>query len=263
MAGWSRGEQGDQFMVCLFRRNEKDDEGCFGFINALEDSVRQFGGRVQMRSDQPQDWDVVDGRDHFIEPNHLNPPIFDFNSVMVCGFPDSATETVNVWWNSDPVFQLMKKRHVIPKMGIFIVPGLIQAVDIFDPKRSAFGDKFVLLELCKMQAFRPMQRFADDYKRLSEGPCQDVGVDMNLVFSETVTGVLLGEFPLEAIVASSWRMKTDALFWYDSDLYQRQLLTTRKDYSVSLAIVIPLVDEKAPWIKNRSTKMKSLAGLLA
>merc|ERR1711963_413135 len=109
------GSSAHTFLICLFRI----DEGAFqlgvNFINQLQATVRKKGGVIQLRSDKPKFWSIVDGKDHNIEPNHLNPAVFEFNSIMLAGFPNS--EDVQTWWNSDDVFKLLMWRECMEKIG--------------------------------------------------------------------------------------------------------------------------------------------------
>merc|ERR1711972_262883 len=109
-----------------------------------------------MRSDWPQSWDIIDGGDHFVEPNHLSPAIFDFNSVMIIAF--HSVDELHKWRDSDSVFELLKFRQAIEKMGIFVLEGLAESWDISDSKKLAFGDKLCLLEFHKLLSFKPMQQ---------------------------------------------------------------------------------------------------------
>merc|ERR1712048_873211 len=86
---------------------------------------------------------------------------------------------------------------------------------------------------------------------LSETAREDIGVECNLLFAESISGVLMNEFPLDAVCASSWRMKSDAQFFYDSDAYQRQLMGLRRDYSRSFAMLVPLVDERMGTVQKQ------------
>merc|ERR1712031_12026 len=76
------------------------------------------------------------------------------------------------------------------------------------------------------------------------------------LFAEGINGVLMNEFPLDAAIASFWRIKSDAQFFYDSDSYQRQLMVMRKDFSRSFAMLLPIFDERSAFNKAQAAKMK-------
>lgn len=237
-----------QFVVCLFKKNEKADfKTALHFINNMEATVRGCGGNIQIRTERPKEWEIFDGKENFTEPNHLNPAIFDFNVILVAGF--KSTQDVYSWWNSDPMFEILKYRSPVEKMGVYIVEGLQPSYDIADKNHNkvAFGERLVLMEFINMQSFKPVQQYVDNYRLFAEKCLTEIGMDCNLVFSEGVSGVLMNEFPLDATVASLWRMKSDAQFFYDSDTYQRTLMVLRKDYSKSFAMLVPIFDERAPW----------------
>mmetsp|Transcript_31828 Transcript_31828/g.56180 ORF Transcript_31828/g.56180 Transcript_31828/m.56180 type:complete len:271 (+) Transcript_31828:98-910(+) len=259
------GVEVDQFVIILFKSNEADKMGALDFINRVEDSIRDWEGNIQLRTDKPKDWEIFDGKDHFREPNHLNPAIFDLNCIMVAGF--RSTIDVHAWWNSDQVFSLLKYRSSIDKMGVFIVEGLQSSYDVIDEKRVAFGERLVLLELINMEAFKPVQQYVDNYRLFSERALTEIGMDCNLFFAEAISGVLMNEYPLDACCASSWRMRSDAQFWYDSDYYTTQLLPLRQDFSRSFTILVPMVDERMPWetkkklanqIKNKEATVEKI-----
>jgi len=240
-----QGADVDNFVVCLFKRNEKNHDAAHDFINGVEATVRASGGNIQIRTDKPKDWEIFDGKDNFTEPNHLNPAIFDFNCILVAGF--RTTHDVHEWWNSDPMFERLKYRSPVEKMGVYVIEGLQQSYDISDHSKVAFGERLVLMEFINMQCFKPVQQYVDNYRLFAERSLTEIGMDCNLLFAEGVSGVLMNEFPLDAALASFWRMKSDAQFFYDSDSYQRHLLSLRKDYSRSFALVVPMFDERAAW----------------
>lgn len=246
----------DQFVVCLFRRNEQEPEAAKKFIETYESIVRSCGGNVQIRTGRPKEWEVFDGRDNFREPNHLNPAIFDFTDVLVAGF--RSTHDVHAWWSSDDIFGILKYRSCIDKMGVYIIEGLQQSFDVENHASVAFGERLVFMEFLSMNCFKPVQQYVDNYRLFAERSLTEIGMDCNLMFAESIDGVLMNEFPLDAVICSSWRMKSDALFFYDSESYQTQLLVLRRDYSRSLAMLMPMFDEKKPWEKA-AEKKKQLA----
>lgn len=248
-----------QFVICLFKKNEKlPFKEPLHFINAVEATVRDCGGNIQIRTERPKEWEIFDGKDNFTEPNHLNPAIFDFNSILVAGFRN--THDVYAWWNGDVMFQLLKYRTAVEKMGVYVVEGLQPSYDIADKNHNkvAFGERLVLVEFMNMQCFKPVQQYVDNYRLFAERSLTEIGMDCNLLFAEGISGVLMNEFPLDAAVASLWRMKSDGQFFYDSDSYQRTLMVLRKEYSRSFALMIPIFDERAPW-EVAAEKKKQLA----
>merc|ERR1719335_1940451 len=132
------------------------------FIDNLLATVRAVGGKVQMRTEKPEDWEVFDGKENLVSPNHLSPAVFDFTAVVVAAF--QSIEATHVWWNSDKVFDTLQKRDSIEKIGIHIVEGLRAAFDIHDDERMSFGEKFVFMEFIQMQSFSPTQKYLDLYK---------------------------------------------------------------------------------------------------
>jgi len=233
----------DVFVVCMMKTCEDCLREAQVFVKEFEGIIREKSGKVQMRSDYPKEWLVIDGKDNLKAPNHLNPACFDCDVLLVAAFPSS--EALHTWWASNEVFALVKSRTSIAKMGIFAVDGLQQAYDVADRNKITFGDKFILLELIKMQAFKPVQHYVDCYKRYSEKASHEIGVECNLLFAEGVSGTLMSEFPLEAVCASAWRVRQDAHFWYDSDLYQKQLLPLRSEYSMSLCMIVPIFEDRS------------------
>lgn len=256
---WDPDAEVDIFGLCLFKRSaEVDRRAQLEYINTFEKSVRSYGGNIQLRSDYPQSWDIIDGKDQHVEPNHLNPAIFDVNSVMIIAFP--SRDEMTMWWDSDLVFELLKFRQPIEKMGIFIFEGLAQSWDIGDSRKVAFGDKICLLEFHKMLSFKHMQQYVDDYKRFAERAPKEIGMPCNLLFSEGVSGVLANEFPLEAACASTWRIKTDVHLWYDTEMYQESLYPVRNEFARTLTLMLPLHEERledlnAARKKNRSKEL--------
>merc|ERR1719401_806048 len=193
----------------------------------------------------------MDGREHNVEPNHLNPAVFDCNAVVILGFKSSSD--VHGWWNSDEVFEILKWRSCMEKIGLFLIDGLQESCDFTDRQRAAFGDRIMLLELIKMESFKPMQQYVDSYKRFAEAAGTDLGQKCNLYFAEGVSGVLMNEFPLEAACASSWRSKAEVNVWYDSEMYQNLLLPQRSQFSRCFAVVLPIFEEKLEELGKATT----------
>jgi len=237
---WSN-EEADYFVICLFKCRQEASAASAQFVGDFAQSVRGCGGNIHLRSDKAKDWDILDGRDHHAQPNHLSPAIFDFNCVVLAGF--HRLEDVHLWWSSDSVFSILKLRQPIEKMGIFIVEGLQRSVDLLERNRFHFGDRILFFEFVSNLAFRPIQQYVDDYKRFSENASRDAGVDCRLLFAESTSSVLMNEFPLDAVCASSWRMKSDAHAWYDTDLYQEHLMPLRSEHARCLSVLIPMFPE--------------------
>mmetsp|Transcript_25734 Transcript_25734/g.58564 ORF Transcript_25734/g.58564 Transcript_25734/m.58564 type:complete len:269 (-) Transcript_25734:70-876(-) len=258
--------EADQFVCFLFRFKEKAQVEATQFVDRLIQSVRDRGGKLQTRSDNAKLWEVVDGGVHLEEPNHLNPAIFDFTSIALAGF--STLEEVQMWWNSDQVFNILKFRDPIEKMGIYVIEGLQKSTDLLERNRFHFGDRILFFEFMKTLSFRPLQQYVDDYKRAAETAKQTVGKDCSLLFAESVSTIFFNEFPLDMVCASSWRMKPDAHQWYDATLYQEHLMPLRKEYSRCLSLLVPIfpedrVDdfERAKKVLSATSKLNSVVRL--
>jgi len=224
----------DHFVVCLFRCAEGATDVAWKFVNELETVAREHNGKTFLRADNPKTWEVFDGHGQFVEPDHLNPAIFDFNCVSILGF--GGLEHVHNWWSSDEVHELLSLRESIEKMGIFAVEGLQKATDMGERNRWAFGDRLLLLELMNISHYEPAQQYTDKYQQL----INRIGLSSTLLFAESVSHVLASEFPIDHACATSWRMKSEAQRWYDTDLYKDHLMPLRKEASRSLSILIPI-----------------------
>lgn len=231
----------DKFVVCIFRFSDPRGAEATAFLETLEKCIAQNEGKVVLRSQAWEEWQVYDGGNNFIAPNHLNPAIFDFNTIMLVGF--ESFNAVQSWWKSEEMFSCLMRRSAAEKIGIYSFEGLRELQT--NNERFSFSEKFVYMEFISIQNFRPCQRFLDLYKRFSEKAILEIGMDCNLLFSDTAHDVFMSEFPLHAMCASGWRLKTDPHFWYDSSSYKQQLLSWREENSVSFAAVIPAVDPKA------------------
>lgn len=236
----------DIFVVFLLKSREGEDKAARELITRFEKSVRMKGGMIQMKSSYPKNWSFLDGFNNYKAPNaekHLTPAVFDMTFVMVGCFPGS--EKLHTWWSSDEVFSILKVRGPLEKIGIYAFDGLQKGYDIKETERAAFDDKFILLEFMQMQKFKPVQHYVDCYKRYAERAVYEIGIAANLLFAEGVTVVLMNEFPLDACCATSWQHVGDASFWYDAEIYQKQLFPYRRDYAVSLSLLAPLLDDPA------------------
>merc|ERR1712129_654800 len=98
-----------------------------------------------------------------------------------------------------------------------------ESFDISDKHRTLVGDRLILFEFMKLHAFKPLQQYVDEYKRLAATAKTVLGQNVNLLFAEGVHGTLMNEFPLEAACASCWRTKNEMLVWYQPDMYQHKL----------------------------------------
>jgi len=233
----------DVFLVCIFKMGEANQEEAAKFLEDFVATMRLRGGKVQLRSRRPQLWNVVEGLDHHVEPNHLNPATFDFNAIVIAGF--TSTMDVHAWWNSNEVFELLKWRSSMEKIGIFTFDGIGPACDFTDRQRMTFGNKTLFVELLQMQSFKPMQQYVDDYKRFAGVGSTDVAkAKVHLLFAEGASGVLMNEYPLDLACASTWKNKLEAQGWYDSGTYQNSLLPLRAQYSRSLVMILPVCDEE-------------------
>eukprot|EP00927_Polykrikos_kofoidii_P067203 TRINITY_DN62716_c0_g1_i1.p1 TRINITY_DN62716_c0_g1~~TRINITY_DN62716_c0_g1_i1.p1 ORF type:complete len:276 (-),score=53.92 TRINITY_DN62716_c0_g1_i1:122-949(-) len=250
----------DVFLVCVTRKHENCDEAARLFVKGMQQTIRTRGGKVQVSSGDPKNWVFLDGKDNFKEPNHLNPAIFNFDSIVMFAF--SSTEELGAWWSSDEVFELMKHREAIEKIGLFAVDGLQPGYDVQDRSLLFSGEKFVLLEFMKLDAFKPVQHYVDCYKRCAERSNQEVGIECNLLYAESVSATFMGEFPLDAVCASTWRMRSDAHYFYDSNAYQETLAPLRHEYSKSVALICPIHEDVSPeHSKSQETKRDVLRAL--
>lgn len=231
----------DKFVVCIFRFSDPRSAAANAFLEELETCISQNDGKVVLRSQNMDEWQIYDGKDNLIAPNHLSPAIFDVNTIMLLGF--ESFNAVQAWWKSEEMFGCLMRRAAAEKIGIYSFEGL-RELQTGDTARFAFAEKFVHMEFLSIQDFRPCQRFLDLYKRFSEKAILEIGMDCNLLFSDTAHDVFMSEFPLQAMCASGWRLKTDPHFWYESVSYKEQLLGERERNSVSFAAVIPVTDPR-------------------
>ncbi|CAK9018291.1 unnamed protein product [Durusdinium trenchii] len=200
----------------------------------------------------------MDGRDNFVEPNHLNPAIFDCDSILLAGFKD--LEEVHSWWASDQVFELLKGRDTMEKMSLHTMDGLVEAFE-GSKKRAALGDKLLLLEIAQMDSFKPMQRYVDMYKTKAIKAPKDIGTICNLLFAEGISGVLINEFPVQVACASCWRTRSDLLSWYEAPGYQKELVPMRYAAARTLTLVVPMWEEKKETFEYTKRRGSVAAGL--
>jgi hypothetical protein len=260
-------EEPNRFVLCLFKIQDGSKPAAMKLLSVFEETVRSNDGHIQLRSHNPESWEIFEGRDHHVEPNHLNPAVFDFNCVLLAGFKDQ--EAVHKWWNSDQVFDVLKYRTGLEKMGFYIIEGLQESFDVLEHNRLAFGDKMVLFEFVQMLAFKPVQQYVDTYKKVAHEIRLSMDVmDCNLLFAEAICGVLMNEFPLDAACASTWRNRSDASGWYELEAYQENLVPLRKTYAHCLSVLIPMFEdnvdqyEKARKALNTQSNQKTILKLL-
>jgi len=239
------GGQADFFAVCMLKAREGAGPRCRLFEQTFVDGIRANGGKIHMWSDKPGDWEVLEGGDHLREPHHLAPAAFDISALILAGFP--SDEEAHVWWHSDEVFAMMKDRGAVEKLGIFIVPGLQQAIDLEERSRYSFGDRILIIELMQTHSFKHMQQYVDDLKWFAaRGPqaVEEKSISCNLLFAEHCGGVLASEFPLDAAAVSAWKVMSDAREWFDCEFYQGRLVAQRRPYSRCLVLAVPLFREE-------------------
>lgn len=228
------------FLVCLFRIHDHRRQEGLAWINQMMETIRRRRGFVQLRADKPTLWGVHDGKEHHVEPHHLAPAVFDFTTILLAGFNTNAE--VQMWWSSDEVFHVLKSRDCIEKIGIFPVDGLAKGSDMLGMR--GFGDRYVLFEFLKMLKFAPVQHYVDEYKRFAASCQKDLGVRCNLLLSEGIGGVLMNEFPLDAVCASTWRSNTESNIWLESDNYTLVLLPTRREFANAFVVLVPIFEDK-------------------
>lgn len=250
--------EADHFVICLFKTLDGAFNVAMKFVNEFEKTVRDCGGMVHLRADNPKSWEIFDGKDHFVEPNHLNPAIFDFNCISVLGF--RSLEDLHTWWHSDEVHDVLSLRESVEKLGVFVVEGLQKSIDLEERNRWQVGDRMVLFEFMKISNFQPIQQYVDQYQRLIDR----IGLGSTLLFAEGVSHVLMSEFPIDYACATSWRMKSEARRWYDTELYQQHLLRLRKEDARCLTILIPIFpDPRVDDLEKARKQMKLVAQLRA
>jgi len=256
---WSSGAA---FLVCLLKRKESVKKEALNWCSRFQDTIRDMGGTIVIRVDRSHLWDVVDGRDHHIEPDHLHPAIFDMNGIILASFPTHGD--VLRWWTSDAMFELIKWRTEIEKIGLFSTDSL-RSFEDSNPERAqaCYGDRILLLELMKMYAFKPVQSYVDNYKKCAEQAPNEIGIRCNLMVSEGITDTFMSEFPLDALCISGWRSKADAGEWCDSPAYTNQLLPDRVHAARCLSMMIPHNEAvvEAKIMKERHSEEMTKAAL--
>mmetsp|Transcript_43478 Transcript_43478/g.101557 ORF Transcript_43478/g.101557 Transcript_43478/m.101557 type:complete len:264 (+) Transcript_43478:108-899(+) len=254
---WEPAPNAEQFLLGLFKKHPDQKVAAERFLAGLEAKIRAYGGKVCVRSDQVALWDVMDGKDHNIEPNHLDPAVFDFDTVLVASFKD--LEAVHSWWSSDQVFEQMKHRACLTKMSLHTVDGLVAGFE-GTKQRAAMGDKLMLLEISKVEAFRPMQRYVDMYKHLAIKAHKDIGTVCNLLFAEGISGVLMNDFPVQAVCASCWRTRSDVISWYEAPNYQQDLMPLRYDFARCYTVAVPMWEDRKV-VGDKGRRASAAAGL--
>jgi uncharacterized protein (DUF1330 family) len=266
------------------------------FTEKLVQTVRAVGGKVQVKCLKPNHWEVLDGNEHYVSPNHLSPAAFDYDCLLVFAF--DSEEALHTWWGSEALFEVLKTRaddekevaserrwgqpsgppllsaagagfdppktkdcRAVQKLGIFVLEGLQAAFDILDQEKFQFGEKFMLVEFMNMQAFKPVQQYVDNFKRVSKRAVSEVGVSCNPIVAEGVRNMLMNEFPLDYVVATTWRLRSDAKYWYDSELYQKSLRPMRSGYTRSLAMLVPINDSPKSTVVDKAQMKAGMTAL--
>jgi hypothetical protein len=231
---WAAPEA-DVYVVCLVSRREGEDKQAgIKWVGDFVETVRAVNGKIQLLSSKPESWEVWEGKDHLVEPNHLNPAVFGFNTIAVAAFPDE--EVIHAWWGSDMVFKMMQCRTPIDTLGVFVFDGLAKATDITDAGRIAFGDKYVLFEFHKMLCFKPVQQYCDNFRRY----CEVTRVQP--ILSDSVKNTLVNEFPLDAVCATAWKQTLEAKLWRDSDIFKGTMVPSREQHSLCLGVLVPMYE---------------------
>lgn len=226
----SAAPQADVYAVCLVNRRE--GEAGLKWVDDFVETIRAVPGKIQLLSSKPESWEVWEGKEHLVEPDHLSPAVFGFNSIIVAAFSDE--DLIHAWWGSDMVFNVMKHRTPIDTLGVFIFDGLVEATDITDAGRIAFGDKYVLFEFHKMTCFKPVQQYCDNFRRYCEA------TRVQPIFSDSVKNTLVNEFPLDAVCATTWKQLLEAKLWRFSDIFQSTMLPSREQHSLCLGVLVPM-----------------------
>lgn len=234
-------EGADRFLICIFKYAQSDRLTAVQFLKDFERTARDKDGKIPVRSEHPTNWVSVEGGDHREEPNHLQPAAFDFNCILLLAF--AGDEDIHKWWFSDEVFALLKNRSCMAKIGIFVIDGLQESFDIRDTHRTLVGERLILFEFLKLEAFKAPQQYVDDYKRFAQTKA-DGSRDVNLLFAEGISKVLMNEFPLGAACASLWRSQADMQTWYESDVYQEQLKPLRAETTSCHVVLMPMFEER-------------------
>jgi hypothetical protein len=236
-------QEGEVYVVCMIRRKDTPNQQAgVQWVKDLIEVIREFNGQIQLQSWKPEAWEIYEGKDNFVEPNHLNPAIFDFNAIVLAAFPDD--EVVQAWWGSDKVFEMMKYRDPIDAVGIYTVDGMAVASDVKDPARIAFGDKYVLFEFHKMLSFKPMQQYCDSFYRYAQAS------RVKPIFSDSIKNTLCNEFPLDAVCGTSWKQLLEAKLWRNNDVFQSTMVDARSDHGLCLSILIPMYEATVDDIKQ-------------
>lgn len=213
------------------------------FIDQVEKSCNEFGGGLLVHTSDQSKWYIIDGHDKLYPPDHLTQARFPFDRVLLWAFP--SQEATQQWWTSDSMFHLLMRRQVFSKIGIYMFDGL-RSVDL--------SDKWLYLEVLGMNHFVKAQHYLDLYKRYFAKSILEIGIESHLLFAETPTEIFMSEYAdLDAVVASTWRLKTDPTFWYSCMSYQTYLKSLREENSTSLVLAVPFRDPKSKRTSMMST----------
>lgn len=203
------------------------------FLKDLENVAADFGGSVAIASADPDGWYIVEGGEFMFPPDHLQERLFPFDCFVLFLFP--SLESAQQWWISDALNDLyVKKRRLYEKMTVHLYNGLRKMDD---------QDKWLYLELLCMDQFRGTQKYLDLYKRLFAKAVLEIGIDSHLLYADTPDEILLNESSLDAVIASTWRLKTDPTFWHASLSYTQHLRHIREQHARSLILAIPFEDK--------------------
>mmetsp|Transcript_27530 Transcript_27530/g.71432 ORF Transcript_27530/g.71432 Transcript_27530/m.71432 type:complete len:272 (-) Transcript_27530:73-888(-) len=237
----------DTYVLCVFDFEDPADDVASKFITNLLEGIHLYNAEVVLHSRDKDNWHVIEGKQHLEAQDHLSPAIFDFN-YMVLTVWDSFPQ-VQEWWRSNELFSNIKLRHALGqpmKMGVYSFDGVFPV----EPETC----RYLFLEFLSFNRFREMQAYLDMYKRYGQKAVLEIGIDVRVLFCGTPHDTLLSEFPIDGVVATGWKLKTDPSFWFTAPSYRKDLEGLRQQNSTSLTVVIPLQD--AP--KNPGNPLQTL-----
>mmetsp|Transcript_19762 Transcript_19762/g.44388 ORF Transcript_19762/g.44388 Transcript_19762/m.44388 type:complete len:311 (+) Transcript_19762:140-1072(+) len=257
-----------QCVICLMRRRKEEPAAFASFVKNLEHTVRNNGGKIQVKHKDPEGWDVHDGIQNLKPENHLSQPCFECDCIVVAVFRND--DDVHAWFSCDDMFHLLSERtKPLEKLSIHAVPGLLPGFDLLDQDKVNFGEKFILLELIRFHSSKDMQRYVMDFRRFADEETlaasralQD-GVaiaDVKVLFADHISSTYMHEIRLDIATATMWRRKEDAGLFYESDHYQNVLRATREKYSECLTMLLPLTsDPRLPPVQSRGFVQRPIA----
>jgi len=232
----------DTFVLCLIKSVDgADAEDIRDFVEHLELSVRALSGKVQLVSVDSREWLVFDGEEHLVAPDHLSEAYFGFDCLLVCAF--GSIDAVHRWWSSDEVFEVLKHRSAIEKLGIHAIDGNLPGFDVTNLEKFNYGDKFMLLELMGMQNFKPMHAYLSEFKRfVDQSQAAKKKTESKLVFADSVLAALMNEIPLDLTLGTFWRLRDDAIAFHNQEAYQQRLKPLRQEFSRSVVMLVPIFE---------------------